>query len=387
MLGIFVDSFPPAIDGVGVGQYYTALELHKAGVDLSVVTANAEGEPFQEPFDVKRLPTILLRNRKPYGYAFSTLPSPVLSEVKGMDFDIVHCHSPFSVGLLGRKIARKNKVPFIATFHSKYWDDIYQATKSEGITELVVEKIVKFYTSADEVWIADPSIEKTLIEYGYYGPVEIVPMGIETAEVDWRSARVSCRHKLGLADDMPLFLFVGQHIVHKNIDLILDSLALLDDLPFRMLFVGTGNAKEQFEEKTIALGLGEKVKFAGLVSDRVQLMSYYAAADLFLFPSLYDTFGNVIREAAAMHTPSLLLRESTCATFVEEGVNGFTSESTPQAYADKIRELVNNRQHLDEVADHVSQQLGSSWGEVVRDEIIPRYEVLREKKLIGHNGK
>lgn len=379
--------FPPAIDGVGVGQYYTALELHKAGVDLSVVTANAEGEPFQEPFDVKRLPTILLRNRKPYGYAFSTLPSPVLSEVKGMDFDIVHCHSPFSVGLLGRKIARKNKVPFIATFHSKYWDDIYQATKSEGITELVVEKIVKFYTSADEVWIADPSIEKTLIEYGYYGPVEIVPMGIETAGVDWRSARVSCRHELGLADDMPLFLFVGQHIVHKNIDLILDSLALLDDLPFRMLFVGTGNAKEQFEEKTIALGLGEKVKFAGLVSDRVQLMSYYAAADLFLFPSLYDTFGNVIREAAAMHTPSLLLRESTCATFVEEGVNGFTSESTPQAYADKIRELVNNRQHLDKVADHVSQQLGSSWGEVVRDEIIPRYEVLREKKLIGHNGK
>lgn len=154
-----------------------------------------------------------------------------------------------------------------------------------------------------------------------------------------------------------------------------------------MLFVGTGNAKEQFEEKTIALGLGEKVKFAGLVSDRVQLMSYYAAADLFLFPSLYDTFGNVIREAAAMHTPSLLLRESTCATFVEEGVNGFTSKSTPQAYADKIRELVNNRQHLDKVADHVSQQLGSSWGEVVRDEIIPRYEVLREKKLIGHNGK
>lgn len=304
-----------------------------------------------------------------------------------MDFDIVHCHSPFSVGLLGRKIARKNKVPFIATFHSKYWDDIYQATKSEGITELVVEKIVKFYTSADEVWIADPSIEKTLIEYGYYGPVEIVPMGIETAGVDWRSARVSCRHELGLADDMPLFLFVGQHIVHKNIDLILDSLALLDDLPFRMLFVGTGNAKEQFEEKTIALGLGEKVKFAGLVSDRVQLMSYYAAADLFLFPSLYDTFGNVIREAAAMHTPSLLLRESTCATFVEEGVNGFTSESTPQAYANKIRELVNNRQHLDKVADHVSQQLGSSWAEVVRDEIIPRYEVLREKKLIGHNGK
>ena len=79
--------------------------------------------------------------------------------------------------------------------------------------------------------------------------------------------------------------------------------------------------------------------------------------------------------------------ESTCATFVEEGVNGFTSESTPQAYADKIRELVNNRQHLDKVADHVSQQLGSSWSEVVRNEIIPRYEVLREKKLIGHNGK
>lgn len=387
MLGIFVDSFPPAIDGVAVGQYYTALELHKAGEELCVVTANADGTPFEEPFEVKRLPTILLPNRKPYGYAFSSFPSPVLTEIKSLDFDIVHCHSPFSVGQLGKKIARRNKLPFIATFHSKYWDDVYQATKNEDITDFVVEKIMEFFTSADEVWIADPSIEKTLIEYGYYGPVEIVPMGIETAGVEWQLARKNLRRELSISEEIPIFLYVGQHIVHKNIDMILDSLALLKDVPYKMIFVGDGNARADFEDKAKELGIADKCTFTGVISDRVKLMQYYSAADLFLFPSLYDTFGNVVREAAAMHTPSLMVKGSTCATFVEEDQNGFTAENKPQAYADRIREILDNRQLLDKVSDRVFDGLGRSWGEVVREEIIPRYEVLKEKKRLGHAKK
>lgn len=387
MLGIFVDSFPPAIDGVSVGQYYTALELYRAGKELCVVTANAEGTPYDEPFEVKRLPTILLPNRKPYGYAFSNFPSSVLSSVKSNEYDIVHCHSPFPVGQLGRKIARRNKVPFIATFHSKYWDDIYQATKNEDITDFLVDKIVDFYTSADQVWIADPSIEKTLLEYGYYGPVEIVPMGIETEGVEWERVRGTFREELKVGEDTPIFLYVGQHIVHKNIGLILDSLALLKDVPFRMYFVGDGYARADFEEKARELGIAEKCIFTGVVSDRVELMKYYAAADLFLFPSLYDTFGNVIREAAAMHTPSVMIKGSTCATFVEEDVNGFTAENNPQSYADRLRELVKNRELINAVADHVCKGFGRSWREVVRDEIIPRYEVLQEKKHIGHQKR
>ncbi len=384
MLGIFIDSFPPAIDGVSIGQYYTAMELHNRNRELCVVTTKAEGEAYDEPFDVKRLPTIMIPQRKPYGFGIAKFPSSVLSEVKDMDFDLIHAHSPFSVGRLGLRIARNKKIPFIATFHSKFQDDIYEATKSEEITEFAVRKIVEFFCSADELWVADPSIRETLLEYGYYGPVEIVPIGIETAGVEWQSARNTMRDEIGIAPDVPLFLFVGQHIKQKNIDLILDSLALLGDMPYHMVLCGTGNMSDTFEEKAQSLGIMNKVTFAGLVSDRETLMKYYAAADLFLFPSLYDTFGTVIREAAAMHTPSLLVGESTCATFVEENVNAFTADNNPQSYAQRIREIVADRDTLKAVSAHVAKTLGQTWSDVVEHDILPRYDALIEKKRRYH---
>lgn len=380
MIGIFIDSFPPAIDGVSIGQYYTAMELYKQGCSLSVVTTRAEGEPYAEPFDVKRLPTILLPQRKPYGLALANFPSSVLCDIKNEDFDLIHAHSPFAVGRLGQRIARNKKIPFIATFHSKYRDDIYQATKSEEVTEIAMRRITEFFCSTDELWVADPVIQDTLLEYGYYGPVEIVPIGIDTAAVEWSSARREMREEMGVDPNTPVFLYVGQHIKHKNIDLILDSLALLNDMPYKMLFCGMGNMQEEFKEKARALGIGDRVNFLGLVSDRVQLMRYYAMADLFLFPSLYDTFGTVIREAASMHTPSVLIQGSTCATFVEENVNGYTAENDPVAYAQRLREIMDHRANLDEVSERVSNVLGRPWSEIVETEILPRYHSLIEIK-------
>lgn len=382
MLGIFIDNFPPAIDGVSIGQYYTALELHRAGKELCVVTTRAEGEPYDEPFDVKRLPTVLLPNRKPYGYGIVNLPSAALSDIKQQDFEIIHCHSPFSVGHLGRKIARNNKIPFVASFHSKYYDDIYQATKNEEITELVMQRIMSFFTSADELWVADAAIVPTLVEYGYYGPVEVVPIGIDTAGMEWESARREMRERLGVTDDMPLFLYVGQQIAHKNIDLILESLSHLGDLPFHFISVGSGNGLEEFKEKAQALGIADKATFTGLVSDRPELMRYYAAADLFLFPSLYDTFGTVIREAAAMHTPSVMIAGSTCANFVEEGVTGYTAKNDPVGFAQRLEEIWGNRSQLDRVSSEVARSLGRQWSDIVNSEVIPRYERLAEKRRL-----
>lgn len=382
MLGIFIDNFPPAIDGVSIGQYYTASELHKAGQKFCVVTTKSEGQPYDEPFEVKRLPTVPLINRKPYGVGLANFPSAVLSDIKDQEFDIIHCHSPFTVGNLGRKIARNRKIPFIVTFHSKYYDDIYQATKNEEITEFVMKKIMEFFTSADELWVADPAIVPTLVEYGYYGPVEIVPIGIDTAGMEWTSAREEMRSRLKLTDETPMFLFVGQQIVHKNIDLILESLALLPDLPFRFVSVGSGNTLEEFKQKAEQLGIADQVTFTGLISDRRELMRYYAAADLFLFPSLYDTFGTVIREAAAMHTPSVMIQDSTCATFVQEGVNGYTAGNNPQSFAQRLREIWGNREQLDAVSDEVARSLGQQWSQIVREEIIPRYEKLVEKRRL-----
>ena len=71
------------------------------------------------------------------------------------------------------------------------------------------------------------------------------------------------------------------------------------------------------------LGIADKVTFAGRVTDRERLKQYYAAADLFLFPSLYDTDGLVVREAAALDTPSVMLKEASASGMLTDGETGF----------------------------------------------------------------
>lgn len=98
---------------------------------------------------------------------FSNFPSSVLSSVKSNEYDIVHCHSPFPI--IGSEIARRNKVPFIATFHSKYGMTLYQATKNEDITDFLVDKIVDFYTSADQVGLLIHQLRRRYLSMAIMG--------------------------------------------------------------------------------------------------------------------------------------------------------------------------------------------------------------------------
>lgn len=82
----------------------------------------------------------------------------------------------------------------------------------------------------------------------------------------------------------------------------------------------------------------------GSITERERLKLYYAAADLFLFPSLYDNAPLVVREAAALHTPSLLIKGSTSAEVIHDSVNGFLSDNSVTAYASRISQLLETPQ-------------------------------------------
>lgn len=96
------------------------------------------------------------------------------------------------------------------------------------------------------------------------------------------------------------------------------------------------------ERKINSYGLQDKVKLLGLVSDRSRLKAIDAAADLFLFPSLYDNAPLVVREAAAMHTPSVMIGGSTASEVICDGQNGFLAANDPQSYASLVGHLINN---------------------------------------------
>lgn len=110
----------------------------------------------------------------------------------------------------------------------------------------------------------------------------------------------------------------------KGVGLIIDALALLKDIRFKMFFIGNGYACGEMKEKIEQYGLSDRIKLMGVLLDRSDIKRYYAAADLFLFPSMYDNAPLVLREAAAMHTPAILLNGATASEVIVDGGERFS---------------------------------------------------------------
>lgn len=378
MIGLFNDSFPPIMDGVAMVTYNYAYYLQRKGAEVCVVVPNTPGEKKEEPFAIYRYPSIPIPGRKPYRYGLSMLNMKVFKEISSQHYTIVHAHSPFTSGKIAQKIAQKQHIPLVATFHSKFRYDIERYVKSELIVDLVLKQIMSFFNTVDEVWVPQPAVLETLREYGYEGPAKVIPNGNDMVDkYDGETLKRSFREKEHIPNEEAILLFVGQQTREKNIPFLIDSLTLVNH-PFHCYFVGDGYGIELFKEQAAELGIGDKCHFVGPIYNREELAAYYAAADLFVFPSLYDTWALVIREAAALSTPSLLIEGSTIAKPIIPNINGFITAEKNNEYAASIDRILANKELLKSVAAKARTTLSQSWEEVA-DLVLKRYQYLIEQ--------
>ena len=271
------------------------------------------------------------------------------------------------------RLARQQKVPLVATFHSKYRADFERVVPSKTIVDYLVKNIVDFYNQADEVWVPQAGVAETLREYGYRGRVEVVDNGNDMATADdITPLRNEGRAMLGVSAHEPMLLFVGQHIYEKNPHLIIRALSRLRDRRWHMFFIGTGYAAEELKQLAKSKGLDGRITFMGQVADRLLLKRCYAAADLFVFPSLYDNAPLVVREAAAMETPALLAAGSTAAGVVADGMNGFTCRADEHALAERLAALMGDKALLAAAGSNARKTIARPWSEIA-DEVYDRY--------------
>ena len=373
MIGIFNDCYPPVIDGVSVTVQNYARWLNRKCGDVCVVTPAVPGAKHDEDFPVYDYFSVPIPMRKPYRMGMPYVDLDFRSRISRVGFSIVHAHSPFSSGRLAMRLARQQKVPLVATFHSKYRVDFERVVPSKTIVDYLVKNIVDFYNQADEVWVPQAGVAETLREYGYRGRVEVVDNGNDMATADdITPLRNEGRAMLGVSAHEPMLLFVGQHIYEKNPHLIIRALSRLRDRRWHMFFIGTGYAAEELKQLAKSKGLDGRITFMGQVADRLLLKRCYAAADLFVFPSLYDNAPLVVREAAAMETPALLAAGSTAAGIVADGMNGFTCRADEHALAERLAALMGDKALLTAAGNNARKTIARPWSEIA-DEVYDRY--------------
>lgn len=386
-VGLFCDCFPPVMDGVSVCMQNYAYWMQKKVGGTCVITPTVPGADYSrldyKVFDYFSVP---VPKRHPYVTGLAGIDPTFLAQIAKIRFKLVHAHCPFASGAAALNIARLQKIPLVATFHSKYRDDFARVLPKAAVN-MVVKYIIDFYEKADLVWVPQESVIDVIREYGYKGPVEVMDNGSDLVAEYPDSFFAEARESLGIGKDEFVLLFVGQHIWEKNPKLIIESLARMSDVPFRMYFVGTGYAEGEMKALVSERGLDDKVTFVGSITDRSRLTTYYAASDLFLFPSLYDNAPLVVREAAALHTPAVMAKGATASTILTDGENGFLVDNDPDRMAALLRFLSSDRERVHRVGLRASKTIVRSWEDCV-DEVIRRYNALLDSRglpLIGRD--
>ncbi|MDO4478326.1 MAG: glycosyltransferase [Lachnospiraceae bacterium] len=384
-IALLNDSFPPQIDGVAntVVNYAKIIERdlgHSMVITPNFPEANDEGFPFP----VVRYPSFDARNF--IGYMAGVPFSPtVLKTMKQEQVELLHCHCPAAAMLIARETRFKLKAPVVFTYHTKYDVDLLKALKLKLLSSNVVKMMVSNISSCDEVWTVSHGAGENLKSLGFEGEYIVMPNGVDMplGRLDDEFVEETVKD-YDLPHDVPVFLFVGRMMWYKGIRLILDAVAGLKarGFDFRMVFIGDGADATAIRAYTDSLQLNDKVIFTGALRDRQVLKAWYCRADLFLFPSTYDTNGLVVREAAACSLASILVRGSCAAEDVTEDRNGFFMDETAESLEAKLAELCEHPEAMKAAGEKAAEELYISWDTAVRH-AYDRYEVVLENFRAG----
>jgi len=378
VMGQFSDAFIPIMDGVSFVVKNYAYWLNKKYGRCYVITTSMPEHKDNEEMPVLRFRSLPLPKRPPYRYGFPRLDLIFQRKLKKINFDIVHAHSPFSAGFLALRTARRLNIPIVATFHTKYKDDIRYFTKAKSLINYGVKMIIKFYHAVDTVWVPNKFSIETLKEYGYKGNIEIMPNATDVIPPRNLSPLLSiANHDFGTIKNEFVLLFVGQHIWEKNLKFLLEAIEKLSRLEknFKMVFVGGGYARKEMEEIVRERKIRNKIRFLGIVRDRQKIQSYYARADLLIFPSMYDVSPLTLQEAAAFELPALLLLNSTASEGVIDGENGFLSINNTDDYAKKIAYIMDHQELLKKCGQGAYSSFYRLFEPVV-DDVFQRYQLI-----------
>ncbi|HOP11048.1 MAG TPA: glycosyltransferase [Oscillospiraceae bacterium] len=377
-IGEFTDSFLPIADGVGRVVLGYAQTLGSKGHDCYVITPMGDtGCRGKYPFEIVDFSGMPLPQMPQYRAGMPLLDQHYHNRMDMIEFDIVHVHSPFTAGQEGLRIAKKQSVPLVGTFHSKYYDDFLQVTKQEVIADVGVKYVVAFYEKCDEVWAVSEASAETLKSYGYSRDVIVMPNGTDVRKPVLSEKEKALQQYSPHGD--PILLFVGQLNWKKNILHILEAAASLkkSGLKFRLVLAGQGPHRSEIEKKCKELEIDDLTILPGHILDTAKLDGLYQAASLFVFPSIYDNAPMVIREAAAMGTASLVTRGSSSAENIVENENGLLSVDNSMALARTIEDALKNPKKLAELGKNAQKTIPVSWDELL-DTVLERYQ-----RLIG----
>ena len=372
-VGLFIDTWYPMVDGVikVVDNYARRLVKY---CDVVVFCPKTRGYSKEDddalPYTVVRCLSVPL-TALDYDLPTSALDPLFDAQIIQSGIDLVHIHSPFTVGLAGVLYAKLHGLPVVATLHSQYKQDFEKPLILKPAVDVAMNGIMRVFNACDECWAVNGGIKELYeTEYGLTAPCKVRLNATDHQPVkDIEEAARIVNETYGIPEDATVFLFVGRINFIKNIDFTVRSLAKAKAMGlknFRMLFAGKGQDEDKLAQLVKSEGLEDEVVMCGL-TDKPMLENLYSRAKLFLFPSLYDANSLVQIEAACQGTPTVFLEGARTAATVTPGVNAYVSKLGEENYARMIMDIMEHPQEYERISAAAKKDLYISWDDVVKD--------------------
>lgn len=358
-IGLFTEAYYPIISGVSLSVDTLAKELTKLGHDVYVITNSHERA--EKESHVLRMGGYPLPMKGMHEYRVGKVTRKKVREIRNMKFDIIHCHTEFTMGRLGRKAARKDNIPVVHTYHTMYEDYVHFISKTLVVPLRFASKYFSrnFANSADCVIFPTVKVKNTFDRYGFKKEGHIVPTGIyldQFTPSNFSSKEImALKESLGFKKDDFVILFLGRLSREKSIKDLINKFSELPHKDVKLLLVGGGPDQPGFEKIAKKCGVEDRVVFTGMVAPQ-DVGKYYQLGDIFANFSVTETQGLTYIEALASGVPLLVKYDDNLVDVVENGYNGYTFESDSE-FVSLFSKIYNDRKLLQELTQNSNKSI------------------------------
>ena len=266
------------------------------------------------------------------------------------NFSLIHVQTPFAAHYAGIKLARRQGIPVIATYHTHFEEYLFHylpIVPRRALRGLARRTARGQCNALDAIVVPSQPMAETLRDYGVTTPLHVIPTGLpESQFIRGDGERFRAIHNIGA--ERKIALFVGRAAFEKNIGFLLEVAAHARQQQPDLLLViaGEGPALENLQRKAKQLNLNNHVLFVGYLPRESGLRDCYAAADVFTFASRTETQGLVLLEAMAVGLPVLALPELGAAEIITPQRGAIPATDAPEAFADQLVALINQPERL-----------------------------------------
>lgn len=382
-IGLATDTYLPRINGVVQSVATFAREFRRLGHRVVIFAPAFPGND-QEETDVWRFPSRRPRNNPEDRLTNPLHPSSLrlMRRLSGLELDVVHTHTPFSLGGMLLRWARRHRVPTVHTYHTYFarYVEHYLRPLPHRTGQWLVRRVSKSFCNRHDL-VVTPSraMARILRRYQVTVPIRVIPTGVDLEEFK-RGRRAQGRAAFNLAPGDQVLLSLGRISGEKNLELLLDALVRLAPAHprLRLVLAGSGPDLDSMRQETRRRGLADRVTFAGYVRGQGRL-DLYAAADVFVLSSKTETQGLVLNEAMAAGKPCVAVGAMGAREALKHG-GGVLVPNQPAAFAAAVERLLADPAWYAAKQAEAQAQVARYSAAAKAEELLDCYQELAAKK-------